>query len=238
MTWLQRYSVRHYVRTSIWILPVLGAVASLGAVWFLHRIEEMMGWKSDFDPDTARTVLGTMAASMFTFIVFLSSALLLAVQLASAQLTPRIIALVFQDPVTKFSVTVFVVTFTLTLAVLVRVTTSVPLLTAEVAAYSCLASLAVFLHLIDHLGRSLRPSGALRSVGLLGRDVIEQVYPQPFTESKDTSPEPASQLSGQPARTIPNPRDGVVLAFDIPGLVSMAERADCVIEMVAQVEVG
>jgi hypothetical protein len=78
----------------------------------------------------------------------------------------------------------------------------------------------------------------LRSVGLLGRDVIEQVYPQPFTESKDTSPEPASQLGGQPVHTIPNPRDGVILAFDIPGLVSMAERADCVIEMVAQVEVG
>lgn len=96
-----------------------------------------------------------MAASMFTFIVFLSSALLVAVQLAIAQLTPRIIALVFQDPVTKFSVTVFVVSFTFLLAAMAWVTTSVPSLTADVAAYSCLASLAVFLHLIDHLGRSL-----------------------------------------------------------------------------------
>jgi uncharacterized membrane protein len=235
MTWLQRYRVRHYVRTSIWLLPVLGAVAALGVVWFLHRVDEVMGWEADFNPDTARTVLGIMAASMFSFIVFLSSALLVAVQLASTQLTPRIIALVFQDPVTKFSVTVFVVSFTFTLVVPVRITTSVPLLTTDVAAYSCLASLAVFLHLIDHLGRSLRPSGALRSVGLLGRSVIEHVYPQRLTESPDTSPEPAGGLGGQPTCTIPNPRDGVVLAFDIQGLVSMAQRAECVIELVPQV---
>jgi uncharacterized membrane protein len=235
MTWLQRYRVRRYVRTSIWIFPVLGAVAALGAVRFLHRIDQVMGWQWDFNPDTARMILGTMAASMFSFIVFLSSALLVAVQLASTQLTPRIIALVFQDPITKFSVTVFVMSFTLMLVVPVRITTSVPLLTAEVAAYSCLVSLAVFLHLIDHLGRSLRPSGALRSVGLRGRSVIEHVYPQRLTESLDTPPEPGSGLDGRPTGTIPNPRDGVVLAFDVQGLVAMAEHAECVIEMVPQV---
>ena len=40
----------------------------------------------------------------------------------------------------------------------------VPLLTAYLAAYSCLASLGVFLYLIDHVGKSLRPSGALWAV--------------------------------------------------------------------------
>lgn len=75
----------------------------------------------------------------------------------------------------------------------------------------------------------------MRCVGLLGCDVIERVYPQRLTELPDTPPQPARGLCGQPTGTIPNPRDGVVLAFDIPGLVSMAERADYVIEMVPQV---
>ena len=70
----------------------------------------------------------------------------MAVQLASAQLTPRIIAIVFRDPGTKFSLTVFVFTFTFSLAVLVRINTSVPLLTARLAAYGCVASLGVFLY--------------------------------------------------------------------------------------------
>jgi uncharacterized membrane protein len=62
-----------------------------------------------------------MASSMFTFIVFVSSALLVSVQLASSQLTPRIIAIVFKDPLTRFSLTAFVFFFTFSLGALVRI---------------------------------------------------------------------------------------------------------------------
>ena len=41
-------------------------------------VEESQGWESAINPETARAVLGTMAASMFTFIVFVCSALLVA----------------------------------------------------------------------------------------------------------------------------------------------------------------
>src|SRR5262249_44711149 len=132
------------------------------------------------------------------------------------------------------SLVVFVFTFTFTLAVLVRVTTAVPALSAHLAAYGCLASLAVFLYLIDHVGKSLRPSGALWVVASLGREVIAQVYPRRLPERPGTIQTPAAPPSGEPARTIPSPRDGVVLAFDAPGLVSLARRADCVIELVPQ----
>jgi uncharacterized membrane protein len=235
MTWLQRYHVRHYLANSIWLLPVLSMAAAMGVVPLLHGFETRMGWQSPVDPDTARAVLGTMAASMFTFIVFVSSALLVAVQLASSQLTPRIIAIVFKDPVTRLSLTVFVFTFTFALAALVRITTTVPLLTAHVAAYSCLASLAVFLYLIDHVGKALRPSGALRGVARLGHAVIEDVYPRSLAESANTGPAPAAALDREPTHTILNCNDGVVLAFDIPGLVALATRTNCVIEMVPQV---
>src|SRR5438067_7173803 len=115
-------------------------VAGVAAVRLLHGIEEARGWELRLDPDTVRAVLGTLAASMFTFIVFVSSALLVVVQLASAQLSPRVIGIVFRDPVTRAALTVFVFTFTFTLAVLVRVTTAAPPLTTQAAAYSCLVS--------------------------------------------------------------------------------------------------
>jgi uncharacterized membrane protein len=235
MTWLQRYRVRHYVSNSIWVLPFLSMVAAIWAVWFLHRIEVAMGWELDLPVDTAQAVLGTMASSMFTFIVFVSSALLVAVQLASSQLTPRIIAIVFRDPVTKISLVVFVFTFTFALAVLARVTTSVPPLAARLAAMSCLASLGVFLYLIDHVGKALRPSGALWAVASLGRQVIAGVYPSPLSESPRPASGPESVVLGEPTRTITNRRDGVVLAFDVRGLVSLAQRAECVVELVPQV---
>jgi len=97
MSWLQRYRVRHYCVNSIWILPSLGMAAALIAVPLLYEAERAMGWKSATDPDAARALLGTLASSMFTFVVFVCSALLVVVQLASAQLTPRIIGVVFRD---------------------------------------------------------------------------------------------------------------------------------------------
>ena len=235
MTWLQRYRIRHYVTNSIWVLPVLSIVAALVLVPLLHSIEDALGWQSAANPDAARAVLGTLASAMFTFIVFVSSALLVAVQLASAQLTPRIIAIVFRDPRTKFALTLFVFTFTFSLAVLVRINETVPTLTARLAAYGCVASLGVFLYLIDHVGKALRPSGALRAVAKLGREVIESVYPRRLTEMREASQEPSGILSGEPTSTVTNLKDGVVLAVDIDGLVSLAQRADCVIEMVPQV---
>jgi uncharacterized membrane protein len=235
MTWLQRYRVRHYVSNSIWILPLLSMVAAIATARLLHWIDGRLGWETNLDPGPTQAVLGALASSMFTLIVFVSSALLLAVQLASSQLTPRIIALVFRDPVTKGSLVVFVFAFTFALAVLVRVAGSVPPLLAYLAAYSCLASLGVFLFLIDHVGKWLRPSGALWTVASQGRHVIAGVYPQHLPASPHPALGPAEVLGEPQAGTIANVRDGVVLAFDIRGLVSLAERADCVLELVPQV---
>src|SRR5262245_50706849 len=186
MTWLQRYQIRHYVAHSIWIPPSLSMLAVPFAVRLIHWIDETMGLESHVDPEAMRSLLGTLAASMFTFVVFVCSALLIAVQLASAQLTPRIIAFVFRDPVTKLSLSLFVFIFTFSLSVLIRIKTTVPLLSAYVSAYGFMLSLVVFLYLVDHVGKVLRPSGALRTVGRLGRAVVESVYPRRFARSPAT----------------------------------------------------
>jgi uncharacterized membrane protein len=235
MTWLQRYRLWQYFRSSIWILPALGIVVALGTVRFLHAIEVAMGWTLELDPSTALTLLGTLASSMFAFIVFVCSALLISVQLASAQLTPRFIGIVLQNPATKLTLTLFVFTFTLTLAALVRIKGAVPLLTAYAAVYSCLASLCFFLYLVDKVCQALRPSGALRMVARLGLEVVNNVYPRLLSASQDRIPEPAKVVYREPRCSIPNFREGVVLAFDMEGLVTLAQRADCVIEMVPQV---
>jgi uncharacterized membrane protein len=210
-------------------------VTAILAAYALHLIEKAMGLESTLNPDTAQTVLGTMAASMFTFIVFVSSALLVAVQLASTQLTPRIIAIVFRDPVTKAAFVIFVFTFTFALAALVRITTSVPPLTTRVAGYSCLASLGFFLFLIDHVGKALRPSGALWAVASYGREVIESVYPRRLVEQPGAQVIVTPPPDDEPSSIILSRTDGVVLAFDVAGLVSLSRRADCVIELVPQV---
>src|SRR5262249_20334566 len=91
------------------------------------------------------------------------------------------------------------------------------------------------LYLVDHVGKMLRPSGALLRIGSFGRSVVEDVYPRRFSESAERPADAAGALPAGPCRTIQCPQDGAVLAFDVNGLRELASGADCVIELVPQV---
>lgn len=236
MTWLQWYRIRYYFRNSLWVMPALGMVVGMVLVWTLHWIETVMGWKSTFDPDSARAALSTLASSIFTLVVFVSSAILVILQLASSQLSPRIIGVVFRNHVAKLSIGAFVFTFAVTLSSLARIDDSVPLLSPQLANISCIASLILFLYMIDHLGKVLRPSGVLRSIARLGKETVSAVYPRMFAES--SIPAAASKreafLGDESNRLIASSRDGVLLAFDRDGLIALAKAARCSIELVPQ----
>src|SRR5205085_6636965 len=104
------------------------------------------------------TIMGTVASSMFTLLVLVCSAVLVSVQLASGQLTPRIIILLYRNPYRKIALSVFAFTFTFSVAVLPRLGGTVPWLTSYLAAYGFLLNLALFLFFIDGMGKTLRPS--------------------------------------------------------------------------------
>lgn len=235
MTWLQRYRIRHYVANSVWVFPALAIVAALLLARLLHWLERDMGWVAEIHPDTMRAVLGNLAGAMFTFIVFVCSSLLLVVQLASAQLTPRLIGTLFRDPVTKLTLSMFVFTFALAISALIRIGTSVPLITAELAAYSSAVCLGLFLFMIDRVGKLLRPGGALQSVAKQAHRIIDQVYPRRLSDAPPMPLEPTDAPDKLPARTVFSTKNGVFLAFDVRGLVALGTRHDCVIELLPQV---
>ena len=164
MSWIQRYRLRLYIRNSIWIFPAVSIVAAIISVSLLNRIERSMGWQMKLGPENGRAVMGAIVSSMFSLVVLGSSAILVAVQLASAQLTPRIISMVYRVGIRKLCLAVFVFTFTFSLAVLVRIGESVPLLTGYFAAYGFLLNLALFIYFVDRMGKALRPSAVLQYV--------------------------------------------------------------------------
>lgn len=235
MTWRQRFRIRQYLQTSIWIPPVVAMAVGLILVRLLHEFEKAMGWHSTLSPETTRAVLGTLAGAMFTLIVFVCSSLLLVLQLASSQLTPRVIGTMFRDRVTKITLTIFVFAFTFVLGVLLRIDTSVPLLTTQVAAYSSAVSLGAFLYLIDHVGKMLRQSGAFRSVAAQAHVIIDAVYRSRLSDPRDQAEETAEIPPQGSMRTVSSTEHGVVLAFDLKGLVKLGTRHDCLIELVPEV---
>lgn len=235
MTWLQRYRIRIFLKDSLWFIPFLGMVCALIAVRVTRWADAVVGWEATLTPEGARGILGALVSAMLTFIVFVFSMLLVAVQLASAQLSPRIIATAFGDRVTKFALTFFVFTFTFSLALLGRIDNSVPQISTWVATYSNVACLGIYLYLIDHVGRMLRPVSLLSRVAAQGRAVIDAVYPHRLVEHEEAPAAVADLSALAPPRIVEHCGDGVFLAFDQTGLVELARRADCVIELVPQV---
>ena len=165
--------------------------------------------------------------------VFVFSILLVAVQIASANLTPRVIAAILSHRPVRVCLGLMVFTFVYGLAVVGRIEGTVPQLPVAVVIAASLASLVAFLFLIDHLARRLRPVTVLSELGRHGARVIESVYPRLLAESPEEGPRAAP---GEGARQVVRSREGgVVLAFDAAGLVAAARAADGVIELVPQV---
>ncbi len=129
----------------------------------------------------------------------------------------------------------FVFTFSFAISALLRIGESVPLLTAVVAGYSSTACLALFLYLIDRVSKMLRPSGALESVASLAHQVIDSVYPRRLGEPAVKPTESVEAVFDSPARAVVGSKPGVVLAFDVQGLVALGAHHNCVIELAPQV---
>ena len=236
MTWLQRYRLQAFLTSSLWIVPVFGIVLALVIAPEVRRIDAATHPRLfGFGTDGARAVLSGLVASIFTFVVFVFSILLVAVQIASANLSPRVIAGVLAKKAVRWCLGLMVFTFMYGLAALGRIEDPVPQLPVAVAILFSLASMVAFLYLIDNLSRWLRPVSVLSEVGRAGARVIESIYPQLLAGSGAGAEMGAGLRDEPPTVTIRCRDGGVVLAFDIPGLVARARSADAVIEMAPQV---
>src|SRR5947209_7686712 len=127
MTWEQRYCLRRTARTSLVFWATAALVLALVIAPAVRWLDHATGWVLfDFSPDGARALLSTLVGAMLTFIVFVLSATLIVVQLASGQSTPRVVALVLATPGVKIALGVLTFTYAYTLSALGRVEERVP----------------------------------------------------------------------------------------------------------------
>ncbi len=236
MTWEQRYRLRHNARTSLVLWAVVSLIAAAICAPVVRWIDLETGLKVfGYSPDGARAILSMHAGSMLTFIVFVLSTTLIVVQLASGQLTPRVIALVLAKPGIKIALATLTFTYTYTLAALSRVEDHVPDLHVSVAVFLNLACIVVFFEFVQQLSSGLRPASLMLLVAEQAQVVIEQVYPVEF-DPLQPEQTPSGTLPTSPSQVIEfTGRSGVVMAFTLPGLARLARDADAVIELVPQV---
>lgn len=237
MDWNRRYALRSYVRSALWIVPLGAYLASIVAIRILGRVDEWLGWSWSWvlEVPVAQTALQGIITATLSFIVFTFSSLLVAIQVASAQLTPRVIATtLLRDNAIRTVVALFVFTLAFCLGTLARTQDRVPYLLLLIAFVLGGTSLAAFLYLIDYAARLLRPVSIVWRIGEEGLKVIEKVYPAKI--EKHHVPTPARPDLGTADRIIVHRGvSEIVLAVDLDTLRSEALRTDGVIEFAHQV---
>ena len=112
--WNRWYSIKSYIRSALWIVPVIALLCYIvmtritrsveGWLWHSGRIDEATAFLG-YGMSGARTTLETIVTMNMSFIVFTFGSLLVAIQVASGQYTPRIIATTFlRDNAIRYSV--------------------------------------------------------------------------------------------------------------------------------------
>ncbi len=236
MTWSYRYRAASYLRSSLWIIPIGAIVLEQVFAAIIHALDSRLGWAgAGFGVEGARAVANAVVTLALSFIVFTFGSLLVAIQVASGQYTPRIIATtLLRNNVIRYTVGLFVFALLFAIKALNSMDSVVPQLVTFVTGVLGFIFLASFLFLIYYASRLLRPVSLVKCVGEQGLAVMESVYSEKLTAAPSAAV--VVQDPGPVERTILH-RDtsSIILAVDVQRLMSEAEKANGVIELAPQV---
>lgn len=237
VTFSRLYRATSYVKSALWTVPLVAIVLVLVTAPLLRRFDAWMGWQvGALAMSGAQAMYQTVITLTLSFLVFTFGSLLVAIQVASGQLTPRIIATtLLRDNVVRYSVGLFVFTLLFAVTALNRLESSVHQLVALFIAMLGIACIADFLFLIDYAARLLRPVSIVARVGDTGADVVRSVYP-PRSGQRVTEATSLRGQLGEPVRVVSRKgRSEIVLAVELTTLVAMARRNAGVVEFLPQV---
>jgi uncharacterized membrane protein len=220
------------------VVPALSTLAAFLSLPLLRIIDRIVGaGMFGFGPDGARALASIVAAAMLSFVVLFFSVLLLTVQIASSTLSPRIIARPFRSRTLKTSLGLFVFTLVYSMAVVARGTEgNIGQLAIAMVIVLTITSICVFLYVVEHVGKQLRPVTVMADVALEGSQVIKEVYPKMLEDGGLGEAGSDEALPTVPSRVIYHDgKPGVVLALDVGTLLDLGTRTACTVEVLPQV---
>lgn len=238
MSWASRKRLHAFLRSSLWVVPALSTLAAFLSAPLLRTLDRWLGFQFfRYTPDGARALATIVSAAMLSFVVLFFSVLLLTVQIASSTLSPRIISRPFSSRALKASLALFVFTLIYSMAVVARGTEgNIGQLATAMVIVLTVVSICVFLYVVEHVSKELRPVTVMADVASEGLKVIKAVYPRMLVQDSAAERRPNEAPLGVPSRVIHHVgKPGVVQALDIETLVNIAIRAAATIEVVPQV---
>jgi uncharacterized membrane protein len=237
------------LRSRLWVIPGAFALGSSIAAFLLVPLDRLVdpfvsgdlsGILFSGGPESARLVLSTIAAAMMTFTGLVFSVTMLVLQLASSQLSPRVMRTFLRDRINQGVLGLFIATFLYSLLVLREVRSPVdgppfvPAIAVSVAYGLLITSVGSFVAYIHHMAQAIRATTVLRSVADETRAAIGRLYPEGIGAEPDerslTLPERPPDLVVTLER-----KAGIVTSVDDERLLDLARDAQAIVEIVPMV---
>jgi uncharacterized membrane protein len=238
----RRAWAREWLRDTFWPVPAL--LLALGVVLAAVTanagrlgIPAVLREGPRVDPGETTSVLGIIASSTLTFLGVVFTLTLVALQLASSQLSPRVVRMFVRSGVTKLAFGILLAAFSYCVAFLVLEGGHHAADSSGLAVAMALvtASLIVFLGYVATTMRLLQVAWVITRVAEETRAAIARDIPAAASYVQASPPE----LSTSPVtvRLAAGRRKslGVLQGVDHRRLVRLAERHDCVFQLLVRV---
>jgi uncharacterized membrane protein len=243
----RRVRLSEWGRDRFWFIPMLLVLGGVLVAVVVAR-PEVVGLPSDWGlgsgvrTATADTMLQVMSSSMLTFVGVVFAISLVGLQLASSQLSPRVIRTFVRSGVTKVAFGFFLATFAFAVTGLALDEVEDPAAAARTVIVS-MAMLAgavvIFVIYVTATMRLLEVGWVITAVANEARAAIRRGYPPAVSYVEADPP----VLVAHPHVVHLSSRDrrnyrgvlGTVLGVDRPRMVHLATTYDCVIEILPRV---
>jgi uncharacterized membrane protein len=239
---------QEWLRERFWVVPTALLVAGMAvgvAVSMADSIPglERVGGGLPVRAGSAEALLGIIAASMLTFVGVVFTITLVALQLASAQLSPRVIRTFVRSGITKLAFGLFLATFAYAIVVIVvegaSSSADVLRLAVTLGVLFVLASLVVFLVYVTATMRLLQVSWVVTAVADETRRALRMNRPVAASYLSAAIP----QVDEDPRLVrLKGERDdgkggqfGVILGIDRGRLVQLGRQYDCLLQVLPKV---
>jgi len=226
--------VAERLRSSLWFVPALFALGAFLLALVALAIDDGLSpdpgqlfFLYGGTAEGARSMLSTIAQSMLTFTGLVFTITMLVLQLASSQLSPRVMRTFLRDRSNQVVLGFFVATFVYTLAVLRDVRASVngdegfvPGLSIWIAFALLLTSVGAFIYYIDHMAHAIRANTVISNIAKESEQALDRLYPERAAQGKPERP----ALESIPASLVLKARRAGVVVVCRRGQIAGSDR--------------
>jgi uncharacterized membrane protein len=224
---------------SAWGVPALyaGVAMVAGLIFPEQEARIFPGLSSALSVSAATAIFSSIASGMIALTGIVFSLTFVMVQFSATAYSPRLVLWVARDPVMSHALGIFTATFIYAIAALVGVDRSgsgrVPLISTVAVAVLLLASVGMFIALIQRIGL-LQINRMLVFTGDQGRKVITTVYP-PLNSGVAVIGSEEFQALPRAQTLVHDGAPRSIQAVDVAALVNLAKESGGIIEVLAAV---